>query len=131
VLPLLAACDRPLDGGPMIAAPSDRVSPDATTDCGTFTLGQGEHLPADAAQCLISAARTGRPAKLAVTRPTTEGDPIPMTYTARDGKVEVLTDTRADNFGPKTLTLQTCTGPGIVDREFHWDSCSELQRLPV
>ncbi|GIE95257.1 DUF4362 domain-containing protein [Paractinoplanes rishiriensis] len=102
---LLAAC-----GGPDAATPLVYVSTPAA-DCGTFKLGQGEHLPVTAGECFVDAVRGGKLARLAVTRPTTEGDPIPYTYTSRlDGSVEVITDRRQDAFGTRTVTRDVCTG---------------------
>jgi hypothetical protein len=103
----LAACGEP-SSSPQPAAPSAS----AVTDCGTFTLSQGERLAEQAARCLVEAVQAGRPARLKVTRPTTEGDPIPVTYTAgADGRIEVVTDSRQDEFGEQTITRATCTGP--------------------
>ena len=61
-----------------------------------------------------------------MTRPTTEGDPIPVTYTAgAGGRVEVITDSRRDNFGPRDITRQTCTGPVFTKHELTFAGCSE------
>ncbi|MFF5291129.1 DUF4362 domain-containing protein [Paractinoplanes globisporus] len=93
-------------------------------DCGTFVLGQGEKLPAGTTSCLLDAARAGRPAQLRVTRPTTEGDPIPFTYTVRtDGKIELVTDTRQDKFGPQRITRDICTGPAATPYGIEFASC--------
>ena len=106
----LAACDGSTAPPPSAAAGSSSAA--AVTDCGTFELGQGDGMPEAATRCLVEAVRDGSPARLQVTRPTTEGDPIPVTYTAgADGRVEVLTDSRQDKFGPQTITRQFCTGP--------------------
>ncbi|AEV86602.1 hypothetical protein ACWT_5585 [Actinoplanes sp. SE50] len=117
---LLTAC-----GDAEVAAPAaDPGAAAGVTDCGTFTLGQGESLPASAARCLIEAVHAGRPARLAVTRPTVEGDPIPVTYTAgADGRVEVVTDARRDRFGGRTVTRDFCTGPSATP-ELEFARCS-------
>jgi hypothetical protein len=82
------------------------------TDCGTFKLSQGERLPESAVRCLVEAVQARRPARLMQTRPTVEGDPIPVTYVAdTDGRVEVITDSRQDAFGSRIVVRQTCTGP--------------------
>ncbi|HEY3261152.1 MAG TPA: hypothetical protein VGJ95_12945 [Pseudonocardiaceae bacterium] len=104
----LAAC-----GGP--GAPSDgsNIRPNATsaavTDCGTFNLSQGEGLPDSAIRCFVEAVQARHPAQLKETRLTVEGDPIPVTYTAdAAGRVEVITDTRQDRLGERTIDHQTC-----------------------
>lgn len=111
----LVAC-----GGP---DPSPQAS--GATDCGTFTLSQGEQFPEAAARCLIDAASAGRPARLQVTRPTVEGDPIPITYTSgEDGRVEVVTDSRQDKWGQQVITRETCTGPTAAP-ELTFAQCSD------
>jgi hypothetical protein len=109
----LVACAKASPSGPPPA------------DCGAFDLGLADHLPATAARCLIDAAKAGRPARLKVTRSTDEGDPIPVTYTARaDGSVEVLTDTRQDAFGDQKITSETCTGPSAADYGIDFAACT-------
>ncbi|MET8150159.1 DUF4362 domain-containing protein [Actinoplanes sp. NPDC005259] len=95
------------------------------TDCGTFDLPQGDRLPEPAARCLVDAVQAGHPARLKVTRPTTEGDPIPVTYTAgAGGRVEVITDSRQDGFGARVITRQTCTEPTAAP-ELDFAQCSD------
>ena len=107
----LAACSGPDDSPRAAASPAAA----AVTDCGTFVLNQGEEVPESAVRCLAEAVRAGAPARLKATGPTTEGDPLPITYTAStDGSVEVLTDSRQDKFGVRTITREICTGPPIV-----------------
>jgi hypothetical protein len=109
----LAACSGP-DNSPRAAA-SPAATAVVVTDCGTFVLNQGEEVPESAVRCLAEAVRAGTPARLKATRPTTEGDPLPITYTAgTDGSVAVLTDSRQDKFGVRTITREICTGPPIV-----------------
>jgi hypothetical protein len=85
-----------------------------------------DRLPADAARCLIDAAKAGTPARLTVTRSTTEGDPIPVTYTSRaDGSVKVVTDTRQDAFGDQKITTETCTGPSAADYGIDFATCTD------
>jgi hypothetical protein len=118
----LAACGGWDTPPRAIATPSTAA---ASTDCGTFDLPQGESLPDSAVRCLVEAVRAGRPARLQVTRPTVEGDPIPVTYTAgTDGRVEVITDSRQDSFGTPIITRETCTGP-ILASQLEFAECSE------
>jgi hypothetical protein len=66
------------------------------------------------------------PAPLRMTRPTTEGDPIIDVYNSTsDGTVEIVADTRADNFGPKQITRTTCTGITPLRGWFDFASCGE------
>lgn len=87
------------------AAPADPIR----ADCGAFQLGPGEVLPADAAGCLLDAARQNRAAVLRVTRPTVEGALIPVTYASRaDGRIDVTIDSRNDPWGEQVLSRVTC-----------------------
>ncbi|MCO8269847.1 DUF4362 domain-containing protein [Actinoplanes sp. TRM 88003] len=116
---------RPRAGGS--GGPSTTLRPgQGALDCGTFVLGQGEKLPDTAARCFVDAAQAGHRARLAVTRPTVEGDPIPVTYTSgTDGRTEVITDSRQDGFGPKEITRQTCQGPAVADYSITFTRCTQ------
>ena len=121
----LAACGGS-DASPKVTATgTDPSSAIVVTDCGTFTVPQGGRLPESAARCLVEAVQARHPARLKVTSPTTEGDPIPVNYTAgADGRVEVVTDSRQDRFGSRVITRETCTGP-IAARQLDFAECSE------
>ncbi|GAB1689764.1 hypothetical protein [Krasilnikovia sp. M28-CT-15] len=100
----------------------------APVDCGTFVLRQvdepGSRLPAAAPQCLAEAVRTRQPARLKLTRPTDEGDPIHETYESdATGRVRVTLDTRDDNFGPRAVTTKICTGMAIDREWFEFHKC--------
>jgi hypothetical protein len=44
-----------------------------------------------------------------VTRPTIEGDPIPMSFHANpDGQILVINDSRLDRFGNQVVTRYVC-----------------------
>nr|WP_221379614.1 hypothetical protein [Actinoplanes polyasparticus] len=118
---------RPRAGG--TGKPSTTLSPGqgvpAALDCGTFVLGQGDKPPESATRCFVDAAQAGHPARLKVTRPTVEGDPIPVTYTAgADGRTEVLTDSRQDGFGPKQITREICQGPSVAEFGIKFNRCT-------
>jgi hypothetical protein len=84
-------------------------------NCGKYVLSQGETEPADAYRCFIEAVGAGHPAQLEVTRPTTEGDPIPVSYAGHaSGEVERITDSRQDAFGTRTMTREVCSGPAVL-----------------
>ncbi|MDY7087318.1 MAG: DUF4362 domain-containing protein [Actinomycetota bacterium] len=132
-----AACG----GAPAPAAPGPSkaqytVKPNTTlrpglgvTDCGTFTLAQGEQLPDQAARCFADEAGAGHRALLKVTRPTVEGAPIHVTYTSGDdGRTEVVTDSRADNFGPKEVTTEDCQGPEPGPYGIEFTSCVRVTK---
>ncbi|HET6531411.1 MAG TPA: DUF4362 domain-containing protein [Actinoplanes sp.] len=94
------------------AGPAPSAS--AAVDCGTFVLKQGERLRTTALECLIDAVEAGRPARLAVTYPTIEGDPIHETYeSGANGQVRVTRDTRQDAFGSQEVITQLCTGIAV------------------
>lgn len=121
----LVACGAPAERP--AAVPGTAASGTAAVaDCGTFTLDQGEEMPDAAARCLVDAAAAHRPARLHVTSPTVEGDPIPTTYVARaDGRVDLITDTRLDKFGARGITLSTCAAPTLADRGIEVGDCSD------
>ncbi|WP_250004439.1 DUF4362 domain-containing protein [Actinoplanes sp. M2I2] len=109
--------------------PSTTLSPGqgmpAVVECGDFDLDLGDTLPDRAARCFVDAAQAGHPARLRVTRLTTEGDPIPVTYTAgADGLTEVVTDTRQDAFGSKVVTRETCQGPSPAAYGIDFTKCT-------
>lgn len=107
------------------------MSSPSVADCGTFTLTHGDALSAPAARCLIAAAGTGRPARLQVTSPTVEGDPLPITYTVvGEDRVEVITDYREDGFGPKAITRAICSGPSSRAGGLDFTHCSTPTVVP-
>ncbi|MBM2620234.1 DUF4362 domain-containing protein [Actinoplanes sp. LDG1-06] len=120
---------RPLAGGGP-DQPSTTLNPgQGAQDCGTFRLGQGEALPDNAKRCFIDAASAGHRATLTVTWPTVEGDPIQVTYTSgTDGHTEVVTDSRADNFGPKTITTENCQGPKPATQGIDFTTCAPVRK---
>jgi hypothetical protein len=125
----LAACGTSAPA-PRTPATSAEPRPVVATDCGTFDLPQGGRLPGSAARCLSEAVQAGRPARLAVSRLTVEGDRIPATYTAgTDGRVEVVTDSRQDAFGEQIVTRRTCSGP-IPGPELEFAECSSPAPVP-
>jgi len=125
VLVAVSACGSPEAAAPLPLPPSASASGSAL-DCGVFVLDQGESVPAAAGRCLLEALAAGQPARLRVTSPTTEGDPIPTTYTTRpDGRVDVVVDTRQDQFGPRSVTRQTCAAPVLADRGLELGDCSD------
>jgi hypothetical protein len=105
---VLAGCGQVARAAPVgSAAPEVRSAADV--DCGTFTLGQGERLPESVVRCFIDAVGAGSSADLKVTRPTIEGDPIPMSFHADpDGQILVITDSRQDRFGNQVVTHAVC-----------------------
>ena len=108
-LMLLAACNQPTRSESTTGGPASK-QPGNSTDCGTFILGQGEGLPGSAVRCFIDAVRAGQTADLKVTRPTIEGDPIPMSLHANsDGQILVINDARQDRFGNQVVTRYLCT----------------------
>ena len=66
-----------------VPTPAQFEDREVLPSCGEITLEQGEELPEDALACLGEAGEEG--AELAVTRPTTEGDPITEYYRAIPG----------------------------------------------
>jgi hypothetical protein len=121
----LAACDGS-NVAPQVTATKAGQGSVVVTDCGTFNLPINDGLPDSAARCLIEAVQAGHSARLRVTRPTDEGDPIPVSYTAgADRRVEVITDSRQDTFGTQVIVRQTCKGPIFTGRGLDFGECSE------
>jgi hypothetical protein len=125
VLFAIAACAGPGASSDDATARANASSPDVT-DCGTFNLSQGEGLHDSAIRCFIEAVQARHRVRLKETRPTIEGDPIPVTYIADDDlRVEVTTDSRQDTFGSQIITRQTCTGPTAAPGRVSFAQCSE------
>ncbi|PWW23070.1 hypothetical protein JD79_02235 [Geodermatophilus normandii] len=80
--------------------PAEFTGRDPLPACPEQDLGQGGRVDPEAAACLDD-GRAGGGAELAVTRPTTEGDPITSWYRARPGVpgLEVFVDGSRDRFG--------------------------------
>ena len=121
----LGGC-APADGPTTAASPATADSRAPTLhDCGTWDLGQGEPVPPQARTCLADAVRDRQPARLVVTWPTIEGDPITTSYLVRrDGRVDVTTDDRRDLFGSGRIERQTCEGPPNTNELPSFDRCS-------
>ncbi|MBW9120638.1 hypothetical protein JNB63_11065 [Microbacterium trichothecenolyticum] len=82
-------------GGPTPAAFLERAE---LPSCGSVRLGQGEPVPTEDIACLEEATTAG--AELAVTRPTTEGDPFTVYYRVLPGGGwEIYTDLTKDTYG--------------------------------
>jgi hypothetical protein len=112
VFAAVAATGGPTVPAPVGASPATSSPTITTTECGTYVLGQGEDLPQAAVACFLNAVAAGRPARLAETRPTIEGDPIHSGYVADGtGAVQVTVDSRQDRFGERGVFRKTCTGP--------------------
>lgn len=96
-----------------------------TIDCGTFSLNQGSLLPATAITCLVDAVKQRKQARLQVTRPTVEGDPIITWYATRpDGIVEVTRDATKDKFGGGVgITRELCSGPVPEGDSVRFERC--------
>jgi hypothetical protein len=111
---------------PVQASPTINSSAVAVeTDCGSHVLQQAEKLPAAVIACLLDAVTAKRPARLAVTLPTIEGDPIQVLYvTDTSGAVYVTTDSRQDTYGDRNVTRQTCTGPFADHGRIRFARCS-------
>ncbi|WP_097321093.1 DUF4362 domain-containing protein [Paractinoplanes atraurantiacus] len=98
----------------------------AVVECGTFELDQGEQLSQEAGLCLLGAAQKGQIARLEVTVPTVEGDPITTVYATRpDGSVEVVEDNRQDPWGPQEVTREVCTGPVVAEHGLTFSQCGK------
>jgi hypothetical protein len=99
-------------------------------DCGTFVLSQGGRTPEAAYRCFIEAVGSGRLARLKETAPTTEGDPIPVTYVGDShGKVEMTTDSRQDRFGTRNVLRYSCSGPTAEQTWMTFKKCSPARRI--
>jgi hypothetical protein len=136
----VAGCTTSRPPGPTAASnppgPSASITPtppQGVIDCGTFETGQSERWPSKATKCLIDAAGDGRKARLKVTVPTVDGDPVLITFIALGtGEVVYMTDfTQA-----RETRVQTwmCTVPK-VDKPSGWltfEHCIDLvlSRLP-
>lgn len=126
----LAGCTTMPDTvGPTPSEPADAgPAPAAMTDCGTFNLMQGESPPVPALQCFVDGVSAGRPVQLKVTRPTVEGDPVPVTYQAdATGRTILTMDSRQDDYGAQVVTRQVCTGPRVEPGRLEFAHCSSAE----
>ena len=86
-------------------APPEAFSSRAPLEsCGVVELGQGEQIPQQAIDCMSASDA----AELAVTSPTTEGDPIPRYYRVTDAGLEIWTDSSLDTWSHGGWTHETC-----------------------
>jgi hypothetical protein len=103
-----------------VPTPPQFVDRETLPSCGEVTLTQGEEIPAENLSCLDEAGDAG--AELAVTRPTTEGDPVTEYYRVLPGGGwEAYLDGSMDRYGgqwwhtdcPDAKVIEdlaTCTG---------------------
>ncbi|PWU58701.1 hypothetical protein DLE60_20320 [Micromonospora globispora] len=120
-LPLaLGACDAngpetaaaPPAGSPTPAPKHITVVAPELTDCGTWTVAQGEQLESAAADCLVEAVERRERARLIVTAFSVEGAPVLNSYLVHaDGRVTVTIDSSGDPAGAEGLVWQNCGGP--------------------
>lgn len=86
---------------------------DPMPSCGAFELDEialANVELEEANQCLLEAFESGEPAELQVALMTDEGDPIIETYRViATGEVEMMVDTRQDDFGSKGFYYAVCT----------------------
>jgi hypothetical protein len=81
----LAAVTSGCAAGPAapVETPSQFTDREPLPSCGELELAQGDAIPAENLECLEAAGDEG--AELAVTRPTTEGDPVTEYYRVLPG----------------------------------------------
>lgn len=88
-----------------VDAPPEAFSTRAPLEsCGIIELEQGESIPQQAIDCMKETAA----AELAVTSPTTEGDPIVTYYRVDARGLEIWTDSTRDQWSNSGWTLETC-----------------------
>jgi hypothetical protein len=86
--------------------------------CGAEVRGQGEPPDEDVRTCLLTAFEARRPAELAATLRTVEGDPFRTYYRvwpAADVTVEVFTDSSLDRFRSAAWTYVICDAIAASD----------------
>jgi hypothetical protein len=95
-----------------VAAPAEFTARDPLPACPAQDLGQGDRVAAEALACLTAGG-----AELAVTRPTTEGDPVASWFRARPGVpgLEVFVDGSRDRFGTGDWLRLDCPGATAPD----------------
>lgn len=91
-------------------APAGVRSPGVVHSCGRLELGQGGTVGADALRCLTAQYSGVEGAELAVTVPTTEGDPIVYFFVHTIGPIRAYSTDHWDNFagGSGGWTTTTC-----------------------
>ncbi|RZU49362.1 hypothetical protein EV385_1112 [Krasilnikovia cinnamomea] len=116
LLLVVAGCAAPPSAGPVspsAATPSlsPALSPEpAVSDCGSFTLRQGEEMPEPPVTCFLDAHRAKRAARLERTAPSTEGNPVREEYVTDDsGLIAVTIDMSQDPYGGFRIDRKVCT----------------------
>ena len=118
---LLAACGA----DNTVEVVTAEASHQAAIDCGAHEIAQNERLNTPAATCLLDAVEADEPAILEITYLTTEGDPIEQVYRHLGaGKVQVVTDTTEDRFGPNETRTEECTGLVRSSFAFTFSTCT-------
>ncbi len=106
---------------------SSPVGAGATANCGDHVLGLMDRIPEAAITCFLDAVEAHRPARLAVTSPTTEGDPIPTLYVVgerRHGGGDHRLPPGQEFGGGQGLVLERCTGPEVTNGRIMFRQCS-------
>jgi hypothetical protein len=81
------------------------------SDCGSFSLRQGEDMPDPAVTCFLEAHRAKRVAQLERTAPSVEGHPVREEYvTDGTGLVAVTIDMGQDPYGGNRIERKICSG---------------------
>jgi len=99
----------------VIASGNDRTDPvveesegpDPVQDCGTYEASY-ERPEDEGYRCAAAAFAAGRPARLEVTRPTDEGDPVVLTYETDGLVVRVTEDHRRDRLSDGGIGRKVC-----------------------
>ena len=125
-----AACG----GADPAGAPPPETAP-RPIDCGSYSYDAMRSTPAPPheramGQCLLDAARTGRPATLTVEWGTIEGDPITERYTVEGrGRILLIHDASKDRYGGDIERLR-CEAVELDDRGYIRTAEPECQLEP-
>ena len=97
------------------------------TSCGSHGVDYVKGVPADAAACLLDAAKERRGAELALTHSTVEGEPIVIYYRARPGKpgFEIFKDATKDRYASVEWAHEICETLKVEERQLVTSGCRE------
>jgi hypothetical protein len=96
------------------SAPASSSGP-AVSDCGSFTLRQGEEMLESPVTCFLDAHRAKRAARLERTAPSVEGYPVREEYvTDHTGLIAVTIDMSQDPYGGFRIERKTCSGVAVT-----------------
>jgi hypothetical protein len=117
-------------------APAEYTERAQLPSCGHEARSQVDPPDQEMRSCLLTAFEQGRPAELAATFPTVEGDPLTTYYRVwptADIAVEVFSDSSRDKWRSAAWTYTVCDGMAASDTRdvFELTGCPDAPQVLV